>query len=290
MCLTLGSKNCKGLASCIPMQPVQAVPAVVAACLPTPPARPAGFGLFAVWILSPFVTRRKTFHAAVVFKRVLVILVTLQTLRIITFLSTQVLPFVLPGCVRASMWGSNGRGTAPQQGGARRLVPRDFTLALHCASERAKSLCWPSTLFFVAGPSAEEQAGCASKGVDGLLVQPCASTALCPAERSTKVPDFQCRSPLPTITAWLASRPPHCSGRTTGELRAGTTNSASLRVCTGGRSAVRRCNLRWLSTGEGIRSPGMPAACYPASTVCQPNGGAAHPSISPSHDEFCWLH
>lgn len=48
--------------------------------------------MFVVWLLSPFVTKRKTFHSAVVFKRVLVMLVTLQVLRIITFLSTQVRP------------------------------------------------------------------------------------------------------------------------------------------------------------------------------------------------------
>ena len=53
------------------------------------PCAAAGFGCFAAWILSPFVLRRKTFHAIVVFKRVLVVLVTCQTLRIITFLSTQ---------------------------------------------------------------------------------------------------------------------------------------------------------------------------------------------------------
>lgn len=58
--------------------------------------------MFAVWLLSPFVTKRKTFHSAVVFKRVLVMLVTLQVLRIITFLSTQVRP-VQHACSVCSM-------------------------------------------------------------------------------------------------------------------------------------------------------------------------------------------
>jgi hypothetical protein len=44
-------------------------------------------------------TRRKTFHAAVVLKRVLVILVLCQALRILTFLSTQ-LPGPAPHCRR----------------------------------------------------------------------------------------------------------------------------------------------------------------------------------------------
>ncbi|GAB4822298.1 hypothetical protein N2152v2_009344 [Parachlorella kessleri] len=49
-----------------------------------------GFGIFGVWLVSPFVTRRKSFHTVVVLKRVLVILITCQVLRIITFLATQI--------------------------------------------------------------------------------------------------------------------------------------------------------------------------------------------------------
>ena len=50
----------------------------------------AGFGIFGMWLVSPFVTRRKSFHTVVVLKRVLVILITCQVLRIISFLATQV--------------------------------------------------------------------------------------------------------------------------------------------------------------------------------------------------------
>lgn len=55
------------------------------------------FAGFFIWLLSPFFTRRKSFHAAVVLKRVLVILVSCQVLRILTFLSTQ-LPAPAPHC------------------------------------------------------------------------------------------------------------------------------------------------------------------------------------------------
>ena len=59
-----------------------------------------GFGAFGVWLVSPFATRRKSFHSVVVLKRVLVVLVTCQVLRIISFLATQVsmrLARTLPG-------------------------------------------------------------------------------------------------------------------------------------------------------------------------------------------------
>jgi len=57
----------------------------------------AGFAGFFIWLVSPFVTRRKSFHAVVVLKRVLVILVSCQVLRILTFLSTQI-PAPAPHC------------------------------------------------------------------------------------------------------------------------------------------------------------------------------------------------
>ena len=59
--------------------------------------RAAGFAQFFLWLLSPFVTRRKTFSASVVLKRVLVVLVSCQVLRILSFLSTQ-LPAPAPHC------------------------------------------------------------------------------------------------------------------------------------------------------------------------------------------------
>ncbi|KAL4447517.1 hypothetical protein ABPG75_004736 [Micractinium tetrahymenae] len=56
-----------------------------------------GFAAFFIWLFSPFLTRRKSFHSVVVLKRVLVILVSCQVLRILTFLSTQI-PAPAPHC------------------------------------------------------------------------------------------------------------------------------------------------------------------------------------------------
>lgn len=56
-----------------------------------------GFAMFFVWALSPFVTRRKSFHFVVVLKRALVVVVLCQILRIVSFLSTQ-LPAPAPHC------------------------------------------------------------------------------------------------------------------------------------------------------------------------------------------------
>lgn len=49
-------------------------PAAPATCRLLPP--PPGFGLFFAWLLSPLVSRRKTFHVVVVAKRVLVVIVS----------------------------------------------------------------------------------------------------------------------------------------------------------------------------------------------------------------------
>ena len=60
-------------------------------------AASAGFAQFFLWLFSPLARRRKTFSAAVMAKRVLVIVVSCQVLRILSFLSTQ-LPAPAPHC------------------------------------------------------------------------------------------------------------------------------------------------------------------------------------------------